>query len=259
MSVQIKKCMGRFGNQLFPFFFGKIISENLKFQLTGPTNSDPEFTLFGIDLGYNKSEYASYEAPIQYINNHSQDNKLSNLDYNISDIINDTTPRKIVLDGYFQKKYFFIPYKERIKQWFNMTPFNIDLNDAAIHIRIGDLTIGNNTKHLLPNEYYEYAATLINFNKLSICTDTPNAPIVKHLISKYDATIFHDNEKNTISFLAQHNNLILSQGTFSFWSGFLSNGNNIINAKPKTGWNSITDDCGIDLLLQGDNYKYVHL
>ena len=45
MSVQIKKCMGRFGNQLCPLFFGKILSENLKFQLNGPTNLDPEFAL----------------------------------------------------------------------------------------------------------------------------------------------------------------------------------------------------------------------
>ena len=67
------------------------------------------------------------------------------------------------------------------------------------------------------------------------------------------------NEKNTISFLAQHNKLILSQGTFSFWAGFLSNGEQIINAIPKTGWNSVNNGCGIDLLPQGDNYTYIRL
>lgn len=259
MSVQIKKCMGRFGNQLCPLFFGKILSENLKFQLNGPTNSDPEFALTGIDLEYNKPGYASYDIPVQYINNHSKHDAFSNLDYNILDIINDKTPRKIILDGYFQKKYFFEPYKDNIKTWFNITPFNIKPDSAAIHIRIGDLLLGNNAEHLLPYDYYEYAATLINFNKLTICTDSPDAAIVRHLIDKYDATIFNDNEKNTISFLAQHNKLILSQGTFSFWAGFLSNGEQIINAIPKTGWNSINNGCGIDLLPQGDNYTYIRL
>jgi hypothetical protein len=79
------------------------------------------------------------------------------------------------------------------------------------------------------------------------------------MLKKYNASIFNDTEKNTISFLSAHNNLILSQGSFSFWSGFLCDGNNIINAIPKTGWNSTVDDIGVDLLLSEENYKYIKL
>ena len=33
----------------------------------------------------------------------------------------------------------------------------------------------------------------------------------------------------------------------------------IINAIPKTGWNSVNNGCGIDLLPQGNNYTYIRL
>lgn len=259
MSVIIKKCMGRFGNQLFPYFTARIISENLKFKLYGPTESDPEFMLKGIELNYNQDGYANYSSPVQQLGNHSASDEFCHPDFSINDIINDLTPRKIVLDGYFQRKKFYVPFREQIIKWFNPTSYNIDKSDIAIHIRLGDLLCPNLRKHLLPPEYYEEAIKLCPQGKITICTDYPEYDFIQYMIKKYNASIFSDTEKNTVSFLAAHNNLILSQGSFSFWAGFLSNGNNIINAIPKTGWNSDVDDPGVDLLLSGENFKFIKL
>jgi hypothetical protein len=270
MSVVIKKSMGRFGNQLFPYFTGRIISENLKFKLYGPTESDREFMLHGLDLNYNKKEYAQYEEPVQLLGDHSNSdhfyhsdinhfNKLCHPDFNILDIINDITPRKIILDGYFQRKGFFLPFKENIIEWFNPTTYSVNDTDTAIHIRLGDLLSPNLRKHLLPPDYYEEAIKLCPTGKLTICTDSPENIFIQYLVKKYNATVFRDTEKNTISFLAAHNNLILSQGSFSFWAGFMCNGSNIINALPKTGWNSSVDDVDVDVLLTGEKYKYIKL
>lgn len=259
MSVIINKCMGRYGNQLCPYFVGRIISENLKFKFFGPTENDYEFMLHGINLNYNQPDYQSYDLPVQQLGQHSLSDDLAHPDFNIFDIINDTTPRKIILDAYFQRYKFFAPFRDDIIKWFKPAPYSVDSDDVAMHIRMGDLLCGNNKKHLLPFEYYEDALSRVNFKKLTICTDSPEHDFIQHLIKKYNASLFSNNEKESISFLAAHNNLILSQGTFSFWSGFFCNGKNIICPIPKTGWNSEIDDTGIDLLIQGPHYNYIKL
>ena len=252
--------MGRYGNQLAPYFLGRILSEKLKYKLFGPTsNTHWDFSLHDIDLQYNQPGYAFYETPIQQLGNHDVSDDFCNPDFNINDIINDNTPRRIILDGYFQRKKFFTPYREEIIKWFNMTPFSVHSHDVAMHIRLDDLRSPNNLKHLLPIDYYEAALATCTYSNVTICTDSPNDPYITHLIQKYNAKIFNGNEKNTISFLSSHNNLILSQGTFSFWASFFCNGDNIINAKPKTGWNSEDGSLNTDLLLSGDRYKYITL
>jgi hypothetical protein len=60
-------------------------------------------------------------------------------------------------------------------------------------------------------------------------------------------------------FLASHNNLILSVGSFSFWASLFCDGNNIINAIPTKGNNRISPDNGVDLLIQSPNHKYITL
>ena len=260
MSVIIRKCMGRFGNQLFPYTVGRIISEKLHFKLSGPTNTDPEFLLHKIDLSYNNPNYSSFSEPIQQLGDHSRSNDLCHPDFNIFDVINDKTPRCIILDGYFQRKKFLIPFRDDIIKWLNPIKYPINENDVALHIRQGDLYTPNNCKHLLPVEYYEAAINSVNDRgNITICTDSPDNQLITYLRQKYNATIFNGDEFESISFLSSHNNLILSQGTFSFWSGFLCNGKNIINAIPRTGWNSSIDDIDVDLLLTGSNYNYIKL
>jgi len=260
MSVVVNKCMGRFGNQLFPYMLSRIISEHLKFKLFGPSCNDREFALNEIDLNYNQDSYSFYETPIQFLGNHSASDDFAHPDFDIYDILNDSTPRKIVLDAYFQKKKYFLPFRDKITEWFKPKNYDVDKDDVAIHIRIGDLRCPNLTKNLLPIEYYSAAIDLFNSCKqVTLCTDSPNDEIIQYLTNKYDAKIFQDTEKNTISFLASHNNLILSQGSFSFWAGFICNGNNVINAIPKTGWNNGVDDPEIDLLIAEPKYKYIKL
>lgn len=259
MSVVVKKCMGRFGNQLFPYMLSRIISEHLKFKLFGPTSNDSEFALNEIDLNFNQPEYNFYETPVQLLGNHTVSDNYAHPDFDLNSVLNDSTPRKIILDAYFQKKKYFLPFRDKIIEWFKPQTYLVDKDDVAVHIRIGDLRCPNLTKNLLPVAYYEAAIDYFKYKQVIICTDSPNDEIIKHLVSKYNAKIFQDTEKNTISFLASHNNLILSQGSFSFWAGFFCNGNNIINALPKTGWNNGIDDPGIDLLIFEPKYKYIKL
>ena len=254
----------RHGNQLCQYMTARIISEKLKYKLFGINRGDAEFCLNDIDLQYNQEGYKSYETPIQRIGGATESTRGSPTEcihpnIELEDIYNDTTPRKIVLDGYFQKKRFFIPHIEDIKKWYGYINYNIPKDNAIIHIRLGDLRQTNHPD-LLPIEYYKQAIEMLNFNKLTICTDTPNdSEYILPLVKKYNAEIFQGNEKETICYMASHNNLILSVGTFSFWASLFSSGENIINAIPTKGNNRIDESNGVDLLIQSERHKYIKL
>jgi hypothetical protein len=265
MSVIVNHISGcRHGNQLCQHVIGRIISEKLKFKLFGIDQNHREFSLNGFDLNYNQDGYAFYEFPIQRIGTSSNYNYTETLDwahpnFDLDAICNDTTPRRIILEGFFQRKEYFLPYKEQIKEWYNFINYDTPTDHAAIHIRLGDLRETNHPD-LLPIEYYQQALDMLNFSKLTICTDTPtDSEYILPLVQKYNAEIFTGNERETICFLASHNNLVLSVGSFSFWASFFSEGENIINAIPTKGNNRIDPQNGVDLLIQSPNHKYITL
>jgi hypothetical protein len=107
---------------------------------------------------------------------------------------------------------------------------------------------------MLPLEYYEKSLQFFPPGQITICSETPNHPIVQHFVQKYNAKFFDGDEKQVITFLSSHNNLVLSQGSFSFWCGFFCDGQNIVNAIPKTGWNSNPNK---NLVLLGNNSRYI--
>jgi hypothetical protein len=265
MSVVVNHISGsRHGNQLCQYVIGRIISEKLKFKSFGIDQNHREFALNGFDLNYNQPDYAAYNTPIQKIGtsstyHYSETLEWAHPDFDLDAICNDTTPRKILLEGFFQRKKYFLPFKEQIKEWYNFINYDIPSNHAAIHIRLGDLRESNHPD-LLPIEYYQQALDMLDFNKLTICTDTPtDSEYILPLIKKYNAEIFTGDERETICFLASHNNLVLSVGSFSFWASLFSNGKNIINAIPTKGNNRIDSENGVDLLIQSSNHKYITL
>jgi hypothetical protein len=265
MSVIVNHISGcRHGNQLCQHVIGRIISEKLKFKLFGINQNHREFSLNGFNLNYNQSGYSFYDTPVQKIgtsNNYDNSETLewAHPDVDLDEICNDTTPRRIILEGFFQRKKYFLPYKEQIKEWYNFINYDVPSDHAAIHIRLGDLRETNHPD-LLPVEYYQQALDNLDFNRLTICTDTPtDSEYILPLIKKYNAQIFTGDERETICFLASHNNSVLSVGSFSFWASLFSDGKNIINAIPTKGNNRIDPQNGVDLLIQSPNHKYITL
>lgn len=253
MSVHYLNVKGRYGNQLFPYMVGRILAHHLKFKFINHTINHPDFMLQDLKDDIENDNYNSYNSPVQLIGG------VEHPDFNIHETINDKTPRKIMLDGFFQRKKFVLPFKDLIKKIYKYEKINTNKNDLAIHIRSGDLYIPNLSNNLLPIEYYEMAIEMTPYENITVCTDDPEKPISAHIIKKYNCKLFKGSERETITFLASHNNVILSQGSFSFWAGFFCDGDNIINAIPRTGWNSEANKDDIDLLIQGNNYKYIKL
>jgi len=256
MSVYVNDIPGcRHGNQLCQYFIGRIISEKLKFKLYGIEKNHPEYCLQGFDVVYDQPGYSHFIKPVQRIGARFGNDQP---DFNLDDVINDNTPRQIVLEGYFQRKKFFIPYKNEIRSWYHFKKHDIPDDHAIVHVRLGDLY---QTSHpdLLPLEYYEQALEMLSFNKLTICTDTIDNPYITSLKNRYNASIYEGSAYDTICFIASHKNIVMSVGTFSFWGAFLSDATDIINAIPRVGNNRISPDNGVDLLIREPNYRYITL
>ena len=126
--------------------------------------------------------------------------------------------------GYYQIKEFILEYRNEIKQMFNLSYLPNSKDEVFVAYRIGDI---NGIRQMLPYEYYEDALTKLNSIGGYISSDTPDHPNVLRLIEKFNLKNYNGSPLETIDFAKNFNNLVLSEGSFSWWMGFLSNAKNI--------------------------------
>jgi hypothetical protein len=107
---------------------------------------------------------------------------------------------------------------------FNLSYLPNTKDEVFVAYRIGDI---NGIRQMLPYEYYEDALTKINPISGYITSDTPDHPNVLRLIEKFNLKNYNGSPLETIDFAKNFNNLVLSEGSFSWWIGFLSNAKNI--------------------------------
>jgi len=136
-----------------------------------------------------------------------------------------------VFTGYYQLKDFILNYKDEIKSLFTLNIIPQSLDSVFVSYRLGDI---DGLRQALPIEYYEKALELTKYNSGFITTDSPNHNNIKYLIDKYGLTLYQNSPLETIDFGKNFNNLILSEGSFSWWIGFLSSADNVyFNKRPR--------------------------
>lgn len=138
-----------------------------------------------------------------------------------------------ILNGFFQKKEFLQKYENQIKSLLNINYSNVNKDSVFVHYRIGDI---QNDRRMLPVEYYEESLDNINFNRGYISSDSINHKFCDHLIKKYNLTPVNMNPLQLIDFGKNFNNIVLSEGTFSWWIGYLSRAETIICNKRDYFW-----------------------
>jgi hypothetical protein len=225
--------LGRFGNNLFQYCFGKIIQDITK---------DEELEYDSIEgfLKESKISHASF-IPDLILTGHK-----------VGIDINNLAQQNILLDGFFQRYEYYKQYKSKIKnEWLKINPFNVGAkkNDLAMHIRRGDyVKLG----FCLPESFYDSFLDQ-NYDRIFIFTDEPNDPFIKKMAKKSSKIIVQSNSllvdfKSLMSF----NNIVLSQSSFSWWSAFLSKAENIYLPIVK---NSIWDEnvSGANLIVDDES------
>ncbi len=89
---------------------------------------------------------------------------------------------------------------------------------------------------MLPLEYYIEGIEKFGLGKGFISTDSIGHPNCNYLIEKYNLTPINLSDIQTILYGKNFKNLILSEGTFSWWIAFLSESKNIFCNKREFKW-----------------------
>jgi len=243
--------LGQLGNNLFQYAFGRILAEELNYKMF--CKQIPDFpnaipTTPGMVHMYPEKEIPGH----------------------IVDVPSLTTERrldqKLVLSGFFQRYEYYKNHKEKIKEWFKLERKDIGQteNDIIMHIRLGDnvSTFADNNPFIMPPEYYEKALENTTFDKLYICTDSPDHDFVKKF-SKYNPVITGQSAINDFKILGSFNKIIMSQSTFSWWAAWLSDATEIYTPVPQPGNNKLINEWSIgrpDIATFVDDeprYKYI--
>lgn len=236
---------GRLGNNLFQYIAAYIFAKKFNFKIVSGVvgNIFNLPTLEGEDIN---------EKVIDVDDN----NFMSLLD---SETLEPAHYRFI---GYYQLKEFILKYKDEIKSLFMLQYTETNKDEVFVTYRIGDI---NGQRQMLPIQYYQDALNKINAPSGFITSDTPNHPNVMQLINQFNLKIYDSSPLETIDFAKNFNNLVLSEGSFSWWIGFLSKAENIYyNERPRfwhgdmfvlPEWKSLSYDW--DNLCIGNNNKLI--
>ena len=209
----------RFGNNLFQYCFGRILAEELGYELA----ADP---LPGFP---NTSHHVSgnrYLKPTVRLTGHVTD---------LSEILSDRSKRHIILDGYFQRYEHYRNYKSRIRNdWLitNLSSYPINTKDVVLCVRRGDYV----PLHALPFSYYHDAIRLLHPRRVYICSDEPHDPFVKLLVWRYRAELIPPDPMQNLEFIKSFRKIVISNSTFCWWAAFLSHGTEIIAPIPVQGF-----------------------
>lgn len=199
------KWSGRLGNVLLQSVVMRLLA--IKFNLK--VNS--------YDYNFNELGFKEYTGQNSYAN------LLPLYNVDLKDLIKKPNiEHGIYLDDYFQIKDFVLEYKQDIKDSFNIVYNYQPPDNIFIHVRLDD------AEHYNPGyEYYKKCLESTSFNIGYISSDSPNSELVNKLINKFNLILYQNTPIDTINFAKNFSKIILSEGTFSWWIGMLSNAKEI--------------------------------
>lgn len=253
------------GNNLFQYCFGRIIAENLGFELkASPIPGFPHTRdrVNGLDHRAAPEQIISHDYPEDFNGDYSKVISWKNGNLRLENILKDTSPRKIVIEGYFQRYEYYRPYKELIRdRWLAPEPSLIDTaeikaidkDDVVLSLRRGDyVPLG----HALPFSYYRQALSHTKFKRLFICCDDCTDPFIS-LFKKYKPIVIPSNPLKNFYFTMSFNKIIMSNSSFSWWAAFLSHAREIYAPIPRRGfWSGESPE--IDLTVD-DEKRFVYI
>lgn len=141
-----------------------------------------------------------------------------------------TTKRDIVVNSFVQKSNYYIPYRQTLRQKFNVNHLPvINQNKLVVHIRETDYI---QTGTFLGYDYYRNEIKQTRFKDVIITTDNSECETVQRLLSEGCTlnTVGQVNsfqhgcdERGMADFftLLQSENILISQSSFSWWAAFL--------------------------------------
>lgn len=221
MSVYVKfDEWGRMGNRMFQYAFGYILAKEKRTDLL--TSGLPNFN---IKPTINSLPINNFINTRIYGNNYVDWKALVNTD------------KDIIVDSFVQQQHYYMPYKNELRQIFNVDSFlSINQNKLILHIRETDyVQVGC----FLEYKYYKQIINKSEFTEIIIVTDNSNCETVQKLLSAgctlntkgYVDTfnvVSDDRAMTDFYTLLYSENIAISQSSFSWWAAFLGNHKKIV-------------------------------
>ena len=241
---------GRLGNNIFQYFIGRIISDKLNFDLICP--NDYEF-MPSIRKGNSFS-------------NNPESHGFHGHHIGIENIIKNNSPRKIIVDGFFQRTEYF--NKEYVKRILNIDRYLFrkpENNSISLNIRSGDLykvwKQGNEDVHPHQNPCpYSYYSNILNQypeKKKYIICERIDDPVLLKLKDNYDIGVVSQSPIEDFYFIYHSEIIVLSVSTIAWWSAWLSEATKIYY--PVLGYFDQKIRSDINLIVNESRYEYIQL
>jgi hypothetical protein len=224
------------GNQLFQYCLGRILAERLGLALQaapiagfpgtasvipGRCVLQPEVELCGHRI--------DFEAQLQ-----------------------DPSPRRIVLRGWFQRYSYFQPEQAAIRRWLQRPPLSSadhpHPRDLVVHVRRRDYLWHG---WALPFSWYQQLIEQRRFRQLILVTDDPSDPFFRRF-RHYRPVLRNLNFHADFDFLLAARHLALSPSSFAWWAAFLGQAEWIGFPIPHSGIWAPGNHEGVDLWVWDD-------
>ena len=245
------------GNHFFIYSYMRLLSDNLKYKMLVPP------------IMFSERGDNHHQQEFNFENVNSGIDNTGNIKYGIDDgftFRNETIDNSIeffmekkhhiVSCGYYQKYSYWKKYKNQVKGYFSefIGENHTNKNDIAIHLRNSH----EDPRFKLDSDYYIKSIEKFETGNVFLFADNFNRH--NDLLNKfksYNPILMDLNVPDTIKEITKFNNIICSQGSFSFWASFLSDAKKIICPITKLGPNK-TDEWSIDYVVDDEErYEYV--
>lgn len=200
---------GRLGNRLFQYCFGRILAEELGYQLEAePISGFPgtEERVVG--------RVVCDEDPLIFSRTDHPD---------LNQLLNSPPGRSIVVNAYLQDYKYYSRYLPRIRDWLRLAPydrqeFQSGPETLVLHVRLGDYLQG---LWALSPDFYCRIIDSQPHESLIIVTDSPYSNFLDYF-EQYTPRIISSDEMSDFRWLTNASKLVLSQSTFGWWAAILS-------------------------------------
>jgi len=237
------------GNKLFTYAVGSIIAKRLGYALKLPNKSFIQRA--GIIEEFPFSGFKGKEITSPFIS--CYDGSFNNIDQ----IVERGKGKKIILSGYYLRYINIKEDKKFVKTLYSsLTEKEYEKDSTIILLR----NSRQDRTFKLPESYYLQQIEKLNVKKLYISYDhyEEHKSLIDKL-SKFNPEILNLNILQLFKKVTSMETIIASQGTFSFWSCFLSKAKQIIWPITKIGPNK-TSDPNVNLVVDDeDRYKFINV
>lgn len=234
------------GNNMFQYALGRILAEEKGYALAARPIVFP--------LTHQKISGLSCQQPVEKLPMHHCD---------VKRIIGDKTPRMIHLEGFFQHSEYYLPYLDRIREWFQfplkaLPQFDVSTADMLLYIRLGDYF--SKEKFSMTHQFYEDAIEMASPRKVYIATDEPAHSYLEKF-KKYDPIYLSGTPVIDLLTAQLFQKIAMSSSTFAWWAVMLSDAREIYFPVAEDHWWSHCykrSNFGIDLRVDDPKFIYFY-